>query len=61
MKLKIYYSDTTLDITIKDIYTEEQIIEALQTDTVLTVTKEDGNAIIINLINVVAIEICKGE
>lgn len=59
MKLKIYFNDNILDIDIKDNYTEEMIIEALENSNILALTKTDNKAIIINAMNVIAIEIDK--
>ena len=59
MKLKIYFNDNTLDIDIKDNYTEQIIIEALENSNILALTKTDDKAIIINAMNVIAIEIVK--
>ena len=59
MKLKIYFNDNTLDIDIKDNYTEQMIIEALENSNILALTKTDDKAIIINAMNVIAIEIVK--
>jgi hypothetical protein len=57
MKLKIYYNDKVLEISLSDTYTEEIILEVLQTNEMVALTKEDNKTIIINLINVLAIEI----
>ena len=57
MKLKIYFETRDIEIDIQD-YTEELLLEAMEGNT-LALTKQDGNAIIINIMNVSMIEICK--
>ncbi len=57
MKLRIYTNDSILDIDIKDIYTQQDISDALAEGNTLALTKEDENMIILNTINCVAIEI----
>lgn len=56
MKMKIYYSDCILEITLKDIYTKEIINETLENSVALTLTESNGKDIFLNLQNIVAIE-----
>lgn len=56
MTIRIYTSNTYMDLRIKEI-TSNMLIAALEEGNAVAVTKEDGSTFIINMINVVAIEI----
>ncbi len=56
MTIRIYTSNTYMDLKIKEI-TSNMLIAALEEGNAVAVTKEDGSTFIINMINVVAIEI----
>lgn len=56
MTIRIYTSNTYMDLRIKEI-TSNMLIAALEEGNSVAVTKEDGSTFIINMINVVAIEI----
>ena len=58
MKIRVYTSDTYLDIDVKDI-TQEILLEQLEEGNTLALTKQDDSIVILNMINVTAIEIVK--
>ena len=58
MKMRVYTSDTYLDIDVKDI-TQEILLEQLEEGNTLALTKQDDSIVILNMINVTAIEIVK--
>lgn len=57
MSMKIYHSNGTIELELKDIYTKEQLIEALDTGLPLAITLSNGNEFILQPINVIGIEI----
>lgn len=59
MKIKIYSTNTSIEITVKDIYTAQDIIEVIDSGTTLALTLEDNSTMLINMMNVVAIQITK--
>ena len=61
MKIKIYHSSGTIEVTLKDIYTKEQLIEALDTGMTIALTEEDDTDFILQPINVIAIRICNSD
>lgn len=57
MSIKIYHSNGVIDLELKDIYTKEQLVEALDSGMPLAITLSNGNEFIIQPINVIGIEI----
>lgn len=57
MKIRIYTNDTYLDVDTKDIYTQDMLIEGLESGNTIAITKADDNIFILNSINIIAIEI----
>lgn len=57
MKIRIYTTDNFMDIQVKETYTQEQLLGALEEGSAVALDKEDNNIFILNMLNVVAIEI----
>lgn len=57
MKLRIYTADTYLDVEAKDIYTQNIITNALEEGSIVALTTKEDTTIIINMMNVTAIEL----